>query len=69
MIDLSTIPEDWFLDSLKDRRTPKIYGGDKHVHIKWEACLQHVDGGRLTRCEGTTAENAFAGAVAGVLGR
>jgi hypothetical protein len=66
MIDLSTIPEDWFLFSMKDRRTPQVYKGDKHVHMNWEVCFQHVDGGRLTRHEGKTAEAAFLSALRGL---
>lgn len=67
MLDLlSIIPQDWFLDALRDRRTRLIYAGDRHEHLHWECDLQHVAGGRLTSGRGATAALALARAVSAI---
>lgn len=70
-MDLSTIPDGWFLYGAGECVKPITYRGDKHENTGdgfW--CeLQHRDGGRLTKAKGTTLEQAFENCIANVLQR
>ena len=64
---LNTIPKDWWLEHLGENRLPIRYRGDRHTVVnsrtRWEARLQHVNGGLLTSAEGETAADALSRAV------
>lgn len=59
-----SIPDGWFLYSLKDFRTDIKYRGDVHEHLFWRCELQWAaGGGRLCKGAGATPEAAIASAV------
>jgi len=47
IIDLSKIPDGWFLDSLAHNHTRIVCRGDRHTPLHWVAELQHITGGKL----------------------
>ena len=61
---LDAIPDGWFLNALKDVRSPIRLRGDTHVHLYWQCELQWFDGGgRQCDATGNTPEEAIAAAV------
>ena len=62
-LDLSVIPAGWFLDGLFDNRTPCRVDGDRHVHLRWTAKLQHETGGKLVIGNGGTPQGAIESAL------
>ncbi len=60
---LEIIPSGWFLEKLFEMRTGTIYVGDTHNPTgKFQACLQHVLGGRLQICTAGSLPRALTGA-------
>lgn len=61
IIDLSKIPEGWFLADLRELRTPVNYAGDHHRPTgAWYCSLQWVEGGgRLSEGRGPDPNSAL----------
>lgn len=70
-VDLSTIPEGWFLLRMKHRHTDVVYAGDKHNPVTrekhgiepWLVELQHYDGGRMQSGTGASPVAALNDAI------
>lgn len=67
-VDLSIIPDDWWLYGLFHNHTPIRYRGEVHKPFDeegfaWTCQLQHRTGGKATKGEGDTARAALADAV------
>lgn len=58
-----TLPEGWFLRKLEHKHTPIRYKSDIHEPMHWEAEIQHVLGGRLSRAAATTPDGAVIAAI------
>lgn len=57
-VDLSKIPQGWFLWSLKDNRTLILYKEDIHEHLEWICELQHILGGKFCWNSGSNPQDA-----------
>ena len=65
-VDLSEVPEGWWVYGLFHNHTPIKNRGDVHVPFSesghgddWTCKLQHVEGGRLTEGSGRTPAEAL----------
>lgn len=58
LVDLTRIPDGWFLWGLQDRRTPIRYSGDVHKHAFWRCELQRDIGGSVVQADGRTPQDA-----------
>ena len=65
-IDLSIIPEEWFLYKLSHDHSDIVFAGDIHVPIRWVAEIQHIRGGRLKTGSGKSPQTALKRACNGV---
>jgi hypothetical protein len=69
VLDLSPIPDGWFLWGLRHKHTRIVYRGEVHkpdAKEPWSAELQHVEGGKLTQGGGLTPQAALDAAVSEV---
>lgn len=73
IVDLSHVPDGWFVERLTHNHTPIKYAGERHVpwsHFGsekvWTCKLQCWSGGRLTEGHGETPAAALAAANAAV---
>jgi len=70
-VDLSSIPEDWWLYGLFHQHTPIRFRGEVHLTMNptdhgqepWKVSLQHRTGGKLTHGQGPTPKDALRAAV------
>lgn len=69
-VDLSIIPEGWWLYGLFHNHTPIRYAGEKHVPFDesghgdpWTCKLQRIEGGLLTEGSGLTPQGAVLNAT------
>lgn len=74
IIDLESVPDGWFLFTLRNQHTPIRFAGDKHhqyrKEARWLVELQFKDGGGLlTSHEAPTPREALAGAIEKVRAR
>lgn len=70
LVDLSQIPEGWWLYGLFHNHTTIHYAGQEHVPFDksghghpWTCKLQHVKGGKLTEGHGDNPDHAVRTAV------
>lgn len=67
-VDLSLIPDGWFLQRMTHVHSRIIFAGEKHVPVGWLCELQHVSGGRLKIGKGDTPLEALADAISQIQG-
>lgn len=66
-IDLSGIPDNWFLQCLECSRTPIGFDGDTYINERWVCQLQHEQDGRQTGATADTPQGAVDAAIGGIL--
>lgn len=63
LVDLTGIPDGWFLWGLQDMRKPITYVGDTHTHLYWRCKLNRDRGGSVVDGRGRTPQDAVNQAI------